>query len=409
MLKNKRTIILLIAILMILVIPSFVNGAVDYTKTIQSNDGTIKLHFTGLTLDESKSYEFALTRQGDTPTDWFRIEDGYTSSEADIVLGSANDKITNVLKTTDTGYIYIREKDVTDAYIVEAHKVNLKLPYLKAVIYKKENEFYNVLTKLYANIGGASQTYYKFEKITDERLIKQYLDDSKQTDNLEQLLPTAPDTGYAKGAYISSSGQTDGLYILWIKMVGDNCKDVYGAIIHDGIPTATSVGEYLGETDIPVEGVTLDKNKIILKVGGTYRIKATVNPENSTNTNVVFTTSDSSVAKVNDEGLITAVAEGTATITVTTEDGAKTATCEVTVIKKEQENNSGNGNNNNNNNNNNISANNIITIKDKEDNTTSGKVIPNTGKTLGVICIISVVSILTVAGYINIKRYKEIK
>lgn len=406
MLKNKRTIILLIIILMILAIPSFVNGAVDYTKTIQSNDGTIKLHFTGLTLDESKSYEFALTRQGDTPTDWFRIEDGYTSSEADIVLSGANYKIVNVLKTTDTGYIYIREKDITDTYIVEAHKVNLKLPYLKSVTYTK-NEFYYDIDNIYGDIGGALSTYYKFEKITDEQLIKQYLDDNKQTDNLEQFLPTPPDAGYDKGANIYTSGQTDGLYILWIKMVGNNCKDVYGAIIHDGIPTATSVGEYLGEKDIPVEGVTLDKNKITLKVGETYKIKATVNPENSTNTNVVFTTSDSSIAKVDDEGLITAVAEGTATITVTTEDGAKTATCEVTVIKKEQENNS--GNNNNGNNNNNISANNIITIKDKEDNTTSGKVIPNTGKTLGIICIISVVSILIVACYINIKRYKEIK
>ena len=47
---------------------------------------------------------------------------------------------------------------------------------------------------------------------------------------------------------------------------------------------------------------------------------------------MTWKSSDTKVATV-DNGLVTAVAEGTATITVTTADGGKTATCEVTVTQ----------------------------------------------------------------------------
>ena len=55
-------------------------------------------------------------------------------------------------------------------------------------------------------------------------------------------------------------------------------------------------------------------------------------PENATNKKVTWTTNNDQVATVND-GVVTAVGEGTTTITVTTEDGKKTATCTVTVEK----------------------------------------------------------------------------
>lgn len=81
---------------------------------------------------------------------------------------------------------------------------------------------------------------------------------------------------------------------------------------------------------VPVTSVTLDQTGAELEAGETQQLTATVLPENATNKAVTWSTSDASVATVKN-GLVTAVAEGTATITVTTEDGGKTASCTVTV------------------------------------------------------------------------------
>ncbi len=86
-----------------------------------------------------------------------------------------------------------------------------------------------------------------------------------------------------------------------------------------------------GSGDIRVTGVDIDRSSVSLKVNDTITLKATVSPSNATNKNVTWTTSDSSIATVNSNGVVKAVAVGKATITVTTEDGQKTDTCAVTV------------------------------------------------------------------------------
>lgn len=80
-----------------------------------------------------------------------------------------------------------------------------------------------------------------------------------------------------------------------------------------------------------VTGVKLNKNTTTIKVGGTETLTATVEPANATNKAVTWSSDNISVATVDANGLVTAVAEGSATITVTTEDGNKTATCTVIV------------------------------------------------------------------------------
>ena len=81
---------------------------------------------------------------------------------------------------------------------------------------------------------------------------------------------------------------------------------------------------------INVSGVTLDNAKLEIPVGGEATLAATVAPADATDKSVTWTSSDEAVAKVSG-GKVTAVAAGTATITVKTTDGGKTATCEVTV------------------------------------------------------------------------------
>ena len=83
-----------------------------------------------------------------------------------------------------------------------------------------------------------------------------------------------------------------------------------------------------------VTGVTLDKKEITLTIGETEILKATVHPGDATNTAVSWKSSDEAVATVVN-GTVYAQEVGTATITVTTEEGNHTATCVVTVIPKE--------------------------------------------------------------------------
>ena len=82
---------------------------------------------------------------------------------------------------------------------------------------------------------------------------------------------------------------------------------------------------------IHVTSVSLDKANLELTEGETAQLTATVLPDNTTNKNVTWSTSNASIATVDANGLVTAVSAGTATITVTTEDGSFTANCTVTV------------------------------------------------------------------------------
>ena len=81
---------------------------------------------------------------------------------------------------------------------------------------------------------------------------------------------------------------------------------------------------------VSVESVTLSSKTLTLNVGGSSILTATVTPDNVEDRSVVWMSSDSKVATVVD-GVVTAVGPGTATITVSTVDGGKTATCTVTV------------------------------------------------------------------------------
>jgi len=67
-------------------------------------------------------------------------------------------------------------------------------------------------------------------------------------------------------------------------------------------------------------------------VGNTEQLKATIAPVDATNQNVTWLSSDETKATVSTSGLVTAVAAGSATITVTTEDGGFTATCTVIIM-----------------------------------------------------------------------------
>ena len=84
---------------------------------------------------------------------------------------------------------------------------------------------------------------------------------------------------------------------------------------------------------IAVTSITLNTTSLELDVGGAYTLTATVKPDNATNKSVTWTSSNTNIATV-DNGKVSAKSAGTVTITATTKDGNKVATCTVTVKEK---------------------------------------------------------------------------
>lgn len=110
-------------------------------------------------------------------------------------------------------------------------------------------------------------------------------------------------------------------------------KFVYDSNLEEMTTTATDTVTFTitePSTNVPVTGVTLNQTALSLGVGSSSTLTATVAPDNATNKAVTWTTDNAEVATVAD-GVVTAVAEGTATITATTADGSFTASCTVTV------------------------------------------------------------------------------
>ena len=105
----------------------------------------------------------------------------------------------------------------------------------------------------------------------------------------------------------------------------------------DGSKTDTST-LVLSEPEIPVDTVTVSPKSVQLEVGGTQQLTSEVLPANATNKVVNYSTDDEAIASVGSDGLVTAVAVGTATITAESYyDGSKLDTCVVEVAEPDPE------------------------------------------------------------------------
>lgn len=85
-----------------------------------------------------------------------------------------------------------------------------------------------------------------------------------------------------------------------------------------------------------VIGVSINKDKASLPLGGAVQLEAVINPENATIKDVTWASSNTAAATVSQTGMVSAVAPGTTDITVTTKDGGFKATCVVTVKDAKQ-------------------------------------------------------------------------
>ena len=160
-------------------------------------------------------------------------------------------------------------------------------------------------------------------------------------------------------------------YVIWAKLVTSD-----GTYYEEAIYTMTGTKV----TDIDVTGVSLDKTTLSIEEGSSYTLTATIIPLDATNKTLKWSSDNEAVATVLD-GKITAKSAGTATITVTTNDGNYTANCIVTVTEKIEEPSSSN------------------------DPSIAKDILPHAGSSGIAVITILVISVL---GIIFFKKYKYI-
>ena len=125
----------------------------------------------------------------------------------------------------------------------------------------------------------------------------------------------ATSSNKATGGWVNSDLSTTGMWL-----------------INENRPKAEAEDEKYASTDtVAVTGVTLSTNDLKIDVGETSKLTAAVLPSNATNKNVIWEAESTSVATVDSSGNVKGIKPGSTTITVTTEDGEKTATCTVEV------------------------------------------------------------------------------
>ena len=137
----------------------------------------------------------------------------------------------------------------------------------------------------------------------------------------------------AKSSQLRSFYSNDG--VNWNDINGTKLELIYTLTNTDVcIKAFTSFVD--ASAEIPVTGIELNNSTVSVEEGSTVTLLETVKPSTATNKNVIWSSANKDVATVNG-GVVTAKKKGTTTITVTTEDGGKTASCEVTVNEKKQE------------------------------------------------------------------------
>ena len=142
--------------------------------------------------------------------------------------------------------------------------------------------------------------------------------------------------------YTTESGitwtTTDNSVIAILEQKGNTCEICVrknGTAQIKAVSTANAaISDYVQFTvnlSNKVTGVSLDKSLVSLWEGQTAQLVATVYPENADNKRLTWTSDNPAAATVTNTGFVTAVKDGSAVITVTTQDGGKTASCVVMV------------------------------------------------------------------------------
>ena len=197
------------------------------------------------------------------------------------------------------------------------------------------------------NLSGDYSAYTTSFTITADTVVQAYATYSGDTSDIiredceyglekpviscdgEDVTITCVNTGVTIYYRLDESGNYSA-YTTPIPITADTIVEAYSEL---GAETSDVVKETC-IARVSATGVTLSDNSITINRFETYTLSATVLPNNATNKNVTWSSSDSTIATVDSNGVVSSVASGSATITVTTVDGGFTAQCSVSVTNR---------------------------------------------------------------------------
>lgn len=258
---------------------------VKVTKKINVN--SVSLNKSSKTLSKGKKYQLKAT-----------IE----PSNASLKTVSWKSTDTSVATVSNTGLVTAKKNGsakiictTADGKYTAVCKITVKTKVTGVTLNKTKTSVY---------VGGTKQLTAKVEpsNATNKGVKWKSSDKSVATVNSNGKV-----TGKSKGSAVITCTTKDGSYKA-------SC--------------VISVSKY-----VKAKSVKLNKTSRTLSINETYKLKATVSPSDASEKGVKWKSSDTSVAKVDSKGKVTALKKGTATITCTTKDGGYKATCKITVKK----------------------------------------------------------------------------
>ena len=271
-----------------------------------------------------------------------QVDNGYDANKFAYKITDLNDRTKTISATVESNQVYQDGSGYISFSNVFTEKMTpgyyqLELQYDGKDIYNT----YNPTEKLfsgyslynYASVNPSVKSYY----LNDSALYGVLVDEGTYTNPTITALLYDP----------SDSSKFDATEVTLVK---DAVTGLYEFSDLSGINTALNykvvfmfgkvcIGSYYDETlisindiqPVAVDSVSISAASTTLKVGETYQLSKTISPADASNQSVIWSSGDQNVATVGSNGLVTAVGKGTATITVTTADGGKTAQCVVTV------------------------------------------------------------------------------
>lgn len=310
------------------------------TQTVFADDtvATSNVSFTTTSAWTSKITEPLEVKSNDAKTDWVSITPSSGDKAGDYAIritlapnfsGEERTAAINIICDRQTITVNIKQEATT-----EKGDIPKPSPAGTGVLTNETTGQSVVLTGVKHSITNPNQVFIQFTSANEEFMANFYnpfengrlksgtynIGDSKQG-NCEWIKSSLG--GYGKSGTVKVE-LNNYIYTFTFDILTDEGEESYKLT-----GSFTGVPEYLSE-EVKVDSILLNESTKTLEMGESFTLEATVLPENATNKKYTWNTSDEKVATV-DGGIVSSVGEGTATITATTEDGAKTATCIVTV------------------------------------------------------------------------------
>ena len=293
MLKNKRILLIIILAVALFLIPGICNAADTFTtadgivvkKVVTGfSNGSIELDISKIKLSSEGNYEWGISTDStlESVTKWYVLGDiNASKNTATINLTVQEKTIFNILRKTDTAYLFIKDSK-NNSLIINGLKLDLTLPPLYAFDYYIWLDSYYIIG---GNLSGVEQwtgvtynienAYYKFEKIKDENLVNKYKQallegtsltnvfsiDKSTVEKNENWTACSRDYSYPFTKIDESKLPKDqGAYYLWIKAKDADSKTVYGCLI----------------VNIDADGPLVEEIRVSSPESGTYKTGQTV-------------------------------------------------------------------------------------------------------------------------------------